>query len=246
MYKPVKDGIDRTVESVTYTEAEPPEDLKDLVHCFWEVKSVSRLAEDFEYHILPDACVNVMFNQLDIRIAAVTALDTSAKGLNLGKHFHYVGVQLLPGVWRGNPSEIQSGFVDQPYSGELPLRQVNAELRDLDFSNKRDVLTVFVKGLVQSLVIEPNEITGKILSNIQSVFSVEDMAKLVKMSTRQLQRTLKKTTGFSPHDFLKILRIQHSLKEGLGEHYADQSHFIHSFRKITGYTPNRYTKKYDV
>jgi len=28
--------------------------------------------------------------------------------------------------------------------------------------------------------------------------------------------------------------------------YADQSHFIHSFRKATGYTPGKYSRKFDV
>ena len=28
--------------------------------------------------------------------------------------------------------------------------------------------------------------------------------------------------------------------------FADQSHFTHSFRKLTGYTPGRFNKTFDV
>ena len=73
------------------------------------------------------------------------------------------------------------------------------------------------------------------------------MAKILGLSSRQLQRNLKKETGFSPHDFLKILRIQHTLDgQDYANSYADQSHFIRSFREATGYTPSDYNKKYDV
>jgi len=57
---------------------------------------------------------------------------------------------------------------------------------------------------------------------------------------------LKSTTDFAPHDFLKILRLQQSLNGEDTWSYADQSHFIHSFRKATGYTPGKYAKKFDV
>jgi AraC-like DNA-binding protein len=66
------------------------------------------------------------------------------------------------------------------------------------------------------------------------------------MSPRQLQRTLKRTTGFAPHDLLKVLRLQQSFSKHYLESYTDQSHFIHSFRNITGYTPVSYLSKFDV
>jgi AraC-like DNA-binding protein len=72
------------------------------------------------------------------------------------------------------------------------------------------------------------------------------MADVSGVSARQLQRTLKRTTGFAPHDFLKVLRLQQALNGKDTWSYADQSHFIHSFRKATGYTPGKYSRKYDV
>lgn len=245
-YSPVKDGIEKTVKSVVYTEAKPPVHLCELVHCFWELKTEKQLLEDFCYQILPDACVNILFNQVDINISAITALHTTSKMLNLGKSFHYIGIQLLPGVWRGHPDEIIKGFVDKPYSGSLPLIKTNNEMIGLDFSVKQKTLAKLVEKLLELKLIEANSVTAKILKSIDDIHSVRDMATLTEMSPRQLQRTLKKTTGFSPHDFLKVLRVQHSLKKNDLTHFVDQSHYIHSFRKITGYTPKGYTKKFDV
>jgi AraC-like DNA-binding protein len=246
MYNPVKDGIEKTVRSVRYLEAKPPSHLSGFVHCFWEIKTDKALPEDFRFHILPDACVNILFNQIDTNIAAITALHTTAKVLNLGKMFHYVGVQLLPGVWRGDPNEIANGFVDKSYSGNLPLIKTNSELATLDFSAKQTVLSRLVEQLINEKLVVADPITAKILASLDDIHSVADMAAVTNMSPRQLQRTLRQTTGFSPHDFLKVLRVQQSFKEHYLAYSTDQSHFIHSFRKLTGYTPSSYIKRFDV
>lgn len=246
MYDPIKDGVDKTVQSVSYTEARPPGDLSDFVHSFWELKTDKELPDDFCLHALPDACVNVLFNQADTRIAGITALSTTYEVLNLGKEFHYVGIQFLPGVWQGNQNETTDSFVGTPYLGDLPLIETSSEIAKLDFSAKQPVLSALVHQLIERKLVAINVVTSKILANIDSIQTVADMATVTQMSARQLQRTLKSSTGFSPHDFLKVLRLQQSFKQHYLDTYSDQSHFIHSFRKITGYTPAQYFLKFDV
>ena len=246
MYNPVRDGIEKNMRSVLYTEAKPPSHLRELVHCFWELKTQTSLPDDFRYHVLPDACVNILLDQADIKIAAITALHTNFKVLNLGKAFHYVGIQLLPGVWRGAPNEIINDLVDKPYEGSLSLVKINRKLANLDFFAKQTILSELIEEFINQKLVATNIVTAKILKNIVDIHTVADMAKIANMSPRQLQRTLKQTMGFSPHDFLKVLRIQQSFKQHYLAYYADQSHFIHSFRKITGYTPTKYKKKFNV
>jgi AraC-like DNA-binding protein len=246
MYSPVQDGIEKSAQSVRYTEAKPPGNLSGLVHCFWELKTDTALPDDFCLHALPDACVNILFNQIDTEIAGVTALHTTFTVLNLGKTFHYVGVQFFPGVWQGNRDEIANRFVGAPYLGNLPLLETSRELATVDFSAKQPVLSALVQRLIDEKLVFANAVTAKIMSNMDAIHTVVDMANMTNMSARQLQRTLKRTTGFSPHDFLKVLRLQHSFSGHYLAHYADQSHFIHSFRKITGYTPAKYADKFDV
>ncbi len=246
MYSPIQDGIEKAVQFVHYTEAKPPGNLSEFVHCFWELKTAVELPDDFCLHALPDACVNLLFNQLDTQIAGVTALKTTFTVLNLGKLFHYVGIQFYPGVWQGNRNEIANSFVGTAYLGQLPLIETNHQLAPLDFSAKQAVLVTLVQRLIADQFIVGNSVTARILSNMDAIHSVTDMASINNISPRQLQRTLKRTTGFSPHDFLKVVRLQHSFSQHYSAHYADQSHFIHSFQKITGYTPAKYINKFDV
>ena len=246
MYDPIKDGVDKAVQSVRYTEASPPASLSDLVHCFWELKTDKELPDDFHLHALPDACVNILLNQLDTRIAGVTALRTTYEVLNLGRYFYYAGVQFLPGIWQGSQNETTDSFVGTPYTGNLPLVETSNDIAGLEFSAQQPILSELVHQLIDRKIVAKNAVTAAILSNLDSIQTVADMAATTNMSPRQLQRTLKKSTGFSPHDLLKVLRLQQSFKQHYLDTYTDQSHFIHSFRKITGYTPAQYYRKFRV
>jgi hypothetical protein len=84
MYTPVQDGIEKTIQSVRYAEALPPHDVSELVHCFWELKTIAPLADDFHLHAVPDACVDIMFNEINTSVAGITSLRTKYEVLNLG------------------------------------------------------------------------------------------------------------------------------------------------------------------
>jgi len=246
MYDPVKDGVAKTVEGVLYTEVSPPASLGELVHCFWELKSVTELADDFTLHAMPDACVNVLFDQRDPRIAGVTQLQTNHTALDLGRSFHFAGIQFFPGVWRGDPDASVDHYVGEPYEGDLPLVEVNEAAADLDFVGKTRVFSEFVERLLDGGLVAPNPVTAAILTNLDEILSVGDMAEVAALSPRQLQRALKATTGFTPHDLWKVLRVQHSFRNDYLLLFADQSHFTHSFRNLTGYTPGQFKKTFDV
>ena len=245
-YSPIRDGIEKKATDVRYIEASPPEHLSRLIHSFWELKTESTLEEDFHLHAVPDACVNILFNELEPEVAGVTALRTTFEVLDLGRNFHYVGIQFLPGVWQGNRAEIFDSYVGEPYKGSLPLIEFNKKLVSLKFQEKQPVMAQLVEQLLEQKCVVPNETTRRILQNLDAIHDVRDMAAIVELSPRQLQRTLKRTTNFTPHDLLKVLRLQQSFKQHYLDFYSDQAHYIHSFRKITGYTPEKYRKKFDV
>ncbi len=245
MYSP-RDGLEKTAKPIIYTESKPDTDLSNIVHCFWELKTEQILDESFHLHALPDACVNLLFNQHDLDIAAVTAIQTTYRELDLGTYFHYVGVQLLPGVWRGDSKEILDQYVDTKYEGNLPLLQTNLTLQDSTFPEQVQILQKLVHRLVQQGTLSPNPMMEHILSNLDHINSVGDMAKYTQLSARQLQRTIKDLTGFSPHDLLKVLRLQNTFSKSYLLSYTDQAHFIRSFKKITGYTPKAYSDKFNV
>lgn len=245
-YIPIADGFSQRTAAVCYGERLPPEDLADVVHVFWELRTLAPLPEDFLYHAVPDACVNLLFNQLDTAVAGITALHTQATTLNLGTAFHYVGVQLFPGVWRGGRAELQDRYVGRPYQGALPLVATNRQLAGLDFAAMTPVLADLVRGCLARGEVQGHPLTAAILSRLDAIRSVADMAALAGLSARQLQRRLQQLTGFAPHDLLKVLRLQQAFRRHHLELYADQAHYIHAFRGALGCTPGQYRKAYGV
>lgn len=246
MYDPKGNGKDKAVETVQFREAEPPVHLRGVVHRFLELRTGDPLPDDYRFHALPDACTYMVFDQLNPGIAGVTRLRASSEELNLGKTFHFVNIRFLPGVWQGDTNQVSYGLVKEAYAGDLPLRALNQTLIGQDFATKQDTLSRFVESLVGQKRVIANPITEKIFHRLDEIHSVADMAAASQLSPRQLQRVLKRTTGFAPHDFLKVLRLQQSLGGEPSLSYADQSHFIHAFRRATGYTPGRYAKRFDV
>ncbi len=244
MYNPKGNGKQKTVQQVQFFEVKPPSHLSGIVHRFLELKTDTPLTDDYLFHALPDSCTYIIFDQLNREIAGVTKLHATSEEINLGKEFHYVNIRFLPGVWK---DQANYGVIDAPYTGVLSLDETNRTLAGLDFTTKQAVLSILIERLIEEKLVAENPVTEKIFAHIDDIQSVADMADITGVSPRQLQRTLGQTTGFAPHDFLKILRLQQSLdSDSYLSYYADQSHFIRSFRKATGYTPARYAKKFDV
>ena len=226
MFNPVQKGFERSAESVRYEELEPPISLSGFVHRFWEIKTEQDLLDDFRFHVLPDACVHIVFNLGEAKTAGITALRTTAQSLNLGKKFCFVGIRFLPGVWKGNPDDFVSGVVNEPYSGAMPLVELCGVLSNLSsLVEKLPVLSELVQQLVDKNMVAIDATTRKIVTQIGSIRSVADMAAATGLSTRQIQRTIKRTTGLSPHDLLKIIRLQQSFVQHYLDLYSDQPHY---------------------
>lgn len=246
MYDPKGNGKQKAEQAVQFVEVEPPSHLRGIVHRFLELKTDGELADDYRFHALPDACTYIVFDQLDKKIAGVSKLRAASQEFNLGKEFHFINIRFMPGVWQGDLDQVAFGMVDTPYVGQLPLLNVNDDLAKQDFAGGIAILSAFVGSLLEQKQVAAYLAVEKIFQHLDDIHIVADMAAISEISSRQLQRTLKRTTGFTPHDFLKILRLQQSLNGDDTWSYADQSHFIHSFRNATGYTPGKYFRKFDV
>lgn len=246
MYDPKGNSREKAIQQVQFIETEPPVHLRSIVHRYLELRTDGILPEEYRFHALPDACTYMVFDQTDTNVAGITRLRASSEELNLGKDFHFINIRFLPGVWQGSRDQVGYAMIETAYRGELPLIDVNQSLVRKGFHDGQSVLSTLVETLIDRQLVIPNRVTEQIFQHVDDIYSVADMAEVCEISPRQLQRTLKQTTGFTPHDFLKVLRLQQALIGDPSLSYADQSHFIHSFRKATGYTPGKYAQKFDV
>lgn len=87
--------------------------------------------------------------------------------------------------------------------------------------------------------------------------SVEKLAQKLRISTSTLYRLFKNYIGQNPKSYLKTIRFRKALDGILHSQesfthltylnqYYDQSHFIHDFKKFSGYTPQELSAKLSV
>lgn len=86
-----------------------------------------------------------------------------------------------------------------------------------------------------------------------AVGTVSDLAALLDMSPRTLERFCLRAFGFSPKLLLRRQRFSRSLGQfllnpgmtwlaALDQHYVDQAHFVRDFRRFMGMSPSAYSQ----
>jgi|SaaInlStandDraft_1057018.scaffolds.fasta_scaffold137773_1 AraC-like DNA-binding protein len=232
--------------NVFFCEARPPEHLASVVHRYIKIWTDKPLKCDYRFHALPDACTYLIFDQLKPDVVGPATLGGKSMEFNLGRIFHYVNIRFFPGVWQSDRVRSFVGQINQSYDGNLPLLAINQELLGQPFDQQLKVLNKYVEDLVDHKFLVTSVIITRILKKINSINSVADMAKATRVSSRHLQRCLKQETGFTPHNFLKVIRLQRTLSGSDLDQYSDQAHFIRSFRHATGRTPSKFYEEFDV
>ena len=95
-----------------------------------------------------------------------------------------------------------------------------------------------------------------IRDNLSEPLSLDQIASRFYISKHYLCRIFKSATGFSVMEYIiysRVLRARQLLQDGVsvqqaGERsgFSDNSHFIRTFGHLTGVTPGRYAKEYQI
>lgn len=238
MYTPRQIGIPHHARSkVIYREAPPPKELEKVVYCTWELHTYTPLEKDFYYLILPDACGDIIFDlhagEGGTKVFAMMS-GQDAEEINLGRSFHYRGIRFLPGVTVGK--ELNQIVIQ-------PDAQAAAERLGYSSVLAEEVFYDYVRDLMKQNLITNNHLMHTVLKHGEDLHSVGELEALTGYTRRQLQRIFREQSGYSPHDFLKILRFQNAITHNQ-HYYADQSHYIREFKRITGMTPRVFDSRY--
>lgn len=200
---------------------------------------------DLHYLVLPDGCVDIVFDisetpEFDGALIMTPAI--TAETLNLGRSFSYMGVRLRPGAWQTSLQEI---IGQTQYTSNLAgcdLRMVRQQLATSSSVEGAHVLKQTMLDLEKRGIVGSNALVESLTFGSPGI--VADFAATLGCTQRHLQRVLPISVGYKPHDFLKIIRFQQALRQKTFQVYADQSHYIREFKRITGMTPGAFHAVY--
>jgi AraC family transcriptional regulator len=166
---------------------------------------------------------------------------------------------VLPPLYSLNVPELRSAML--AVDAELRAGGVGGSLLAESFAN---VLAVHLIRHITGPLREPAAADGLlprrklrtvieyIMENLGAGPTLEQMAKVVRLSPYHFARQFKAATGLAPHQFViarRIERVQHLLRtdSGLGlaevafrSGFANQSHFCLHFKRIVGVTPRQF------
>ncbi|MDQ7815580.1 MAG: helix-turn-helix domain-containing protein [Melioribacteraceae bacterium] len=132
------------------------------------------------------------------------------------------------------------------------------ELEDKLFNspNNRQRIThlenFLIKRLIHNNEFERVEHAIEIIENSKGQIKAQDIAHEVCLGIKQFERTFSKYVGINPKKYASIIRFQNVIQMkrkhknssmfqlAFDNGYYDQSHFIHDFKSLTGFTPKAF------
>jgi AraC-like DNA-binding protein len=233
-------------------------DLKAFVEHFWIVAWDLRGQEPHVQKTLPYPCVHLVF---DAGRTAIFGVMRGAFEYRLEGVGRVLGVRFRAGGFRG----VLGGSVTTITDRTLPLSSVYeldadaAEVAVLGAEGDVGMIHAAEEILRTRLPAADNTIgvVGEIIERIgadRTINRVDELADLVGMNERALQRLFSDYVGVSPkwvicrfrlHDAASRLAKEEdvnltSLAQDLG--YADQAHFTRDFKAIVGRSPSDYRR----
>jgi AraC-like DNA-binding protein len=189
--------------------------------------------------------------------------STSRTELYLTETFRTLGVCLQPHalnlIFNMQATEVADRCVDigllhRASQDNLQEKLVNAKSLDEQF----DFISQYLWANIQASKGREDAATLFALRKIiqsNGVVSLPDIRDTVNLSERSFERRFGQYIGISPKVFSNICRFQSTLHQlrhnqyarlsdiAFDHGYADQSHFIRSFKAFAGYSPFQYRKE---
>ena len=155
-----------------------------------------------------------------------------------------------------NPKELNDDCYDFNLLQNIDLQSIVDQLSNTsEVFSQAEIIATFLSDVLQQTLIDPNQkiqVAVNLILTSKGKISVKTLTENLHITERTLQRQFIEYVGISPKQLAKIIQFQSSLNLVSDEvfsrltdivyenGYADQSHFIRSFKKYTGRKPSAF------
>lgn len=250
-----------------YREFEPPPALESVVRCIWTLKAEEGFLDPSP--VLPDGHPELVVNFGDpmrhhpIRGGVQVQPAILLAGV-ITRPFHLsatgpvdlVGVRFQPaGAWSlagGDMSPLVDGWTG--LEDVAPLRAALLDSANRQPTERVEAISQAVCAVLREAPARPNDAVVRAANRLvdsERDVPVEELAREVSLSPRQLARRFRREVGVGPKVLSRLVRFQRALRALTGPDalpaaqaavaagYADQAHMISDVSDLAGLSPGR-------
>lgn len=240
------------------TRYPPSEDIGFFVKHYWVVNWDLHDEDPHLQHVVPNPCVNMVFEKNNTGIFGPAKHKTSHLLKDKGRVF---GVKFKPGGFYPFFNNRVSLLTKQRLAVSHIFAVDDEEIEESVLSRIEEGKAVqLVEQLIRSklperddTIIWINQMIDKVCED-REITKVEAICDHFGIHIRKLQRMFDQYVGVSPKWVIKLYRLQNAaermetarndswlqISADLG--YYDQAHFIKDFKAIIGQTPDEYVR----
>ena len=261
LYNPVQPAVMDADGEISYIELPPAPQLQKFIYCYWNLKTTRPLHDIYNYRVVADGCIDIVFNRNDHDEAHIMGYCNSFVMIDIAKEFNYFGIRFLPGMFpllfNIDASELSNHYehlsIVQPHLYNI-IQQSGYEC--LFIQNLCNALNHYFINRINKIDKPFDERLFCALESIlesRGRINIEKDLKDSGISNRHLQRLFNFYIGDTPKSFCRIVRFQNllmadpsiqSIKDEKSFYdfgYYDQNHFIKEFKLFYGKTPSKVT-----
>jgi AraC-like DNA-binding protein len=243
----------------------PSGDVSHLVFSFWEFATAHEDFGTIEHEIFPDGCISLVYQ----RNQKFNLRRIFLNGLNLESITAPVFPTDIYWAMRISPAACANVLQISPEHFRT-IRMAEAEkfphltgglLEKLNACENFDGAVAVFENHLTNLSFGQNFYDEKIAQAVKFIeetsgeIKIAELAERVDLSSRQLERRFKKSSGLSPKQFARTRRIRATAVDLVENKetnwanraaemgFADQAHLTHEFVAVTKRSPNSFAEK---
>jgi AraC-like DNA-binding protein len=250
----------------------PPPALQSVVRYFWTLEGGSENAGQKTFRTMADGCPGIIYQHADngtfyqqekqLPELFLFGQTTRYAEISLAGTFNTVGIYFQPNalqcVFNENAEELTDLCVDiNMLTNRYGFNLSNQLAEAASPEKKVEILAAYLSSQLNRNQKENSTMEYALNQIIQTKGNIDlgQLQSRLQLSERSFLRNFKQYTGIAPKLFSRICRFQSSLKQlrktdysklsdiAYEQDYADQSHFIRSFKEFSGLSPNQYQKQ---
>jgi AraC-like DNA-binding protein len=246
--------------NLNYEEISPSAEMGDTIACYYRFFSKNAVKGSYTMPMIPDGCINIVIdlNQDEIeKSISIIGPITSCANYEVTGNVNLLGIRILPGKFTSLTNVPMKSIVNKQFLLKDVINDFYKHIpKGYQEINENMLISSIndysIEFLANSTVCKNETIIGsatKYIYDKKGQVSIEELAKAINYSSRNLGRISDSAIGLNLKLFCRIVRFQNTLyfiknnanfdlkRVALENGYYDQSHLAKEFKFFCGVPP---------